>query len=208
MKNLLTMGIIIVLIMLVGALLYNFANISEYDETTNLANLYCTVIEKNTGTPIENAIVYLGTGYWSCHTDSDGKCLIKDFSWGDYGLGVFKKGYTRYAESVHFEKGDNSLSIELEKSETPQSVSIEGKLIDIVNAEGSKSENHYFRIKADNGEEYYVFNEVGENWWDNDSWKEFINKNVSIVGFIETGYIGWQHEEAEGIYVESIEPVN
>jgi hypothetical protein len=216
MKNPLPIiGVAIVFIAIIGIFLYSFTNTPGHfeeqknDEITNSANLNCIVIDKNTKTPIENAIVYLGTGFWNCSTDNEGKCSIKVFPWGDYGLGVFKKGYNRYTESVHFTKGDNSLSIELEKkSEIPQSIFIKGKIIEIVTAEGSKSENHYFKIKADSGEEYYIFNEIGQNWWDYDNWKEFINKSVRITGFIETGYIGWQHEEAEGIYVELIELVN
>jgi len=153
--------------------------------------------------------VYLGTGYWSCHTDNEGKCSIKNFSRGDYGLGIFKKEYNRHIKSIHFEKGDNFLSVELEKkSEIPQSIFIEGEVIEIIAAEGSMSENHYFKIKTDSDEEYYIFNEIGQNWWDNDNWKEFINKSVRITGFIEIGYIGWQHEEVEGIYVELIELVS
>jgi len=174
--------------------------------TTNLATLHSVVIDKNTKEPIENAIVYLGTGYWECYTDDEGKCTIKDFVWGNYGLGVFKKEYNRFTQSSHFEKGDNYLTIELEKkSEIPISFSIEGTVIDIITAEGTKSENHYFKIKADSGEEYYIFNEIGLNWWDDDNWKEFINKSVRITGFREIGFIGWQHEEVEGIYVEEIE---
>ena len=212
MKNLLPIiGVTIVFIAIIGTFLYSFASVPkvEEQETADLSNLNCTVTDKDTNNPIENAIVYLGTGFWSCHTDDKGKCSIRNFSWGDYGLGVFKKGYNRYTASNHFTKGDNSLSIELEKkSEMPQSIEIEGKVIEIVTAEGTKSENHYYKIKDNNGNEEYIFNEIGQNWWDYDNWKEFINKSVRITGFREIGYIGWQHEEAEGVYVELVELVS
>jgi hypothetical protein len=207
MKQTLLIGIIIVLAA-IGILLYSFASAPKVEEqvAADSSNLNCVVTDNDTNSPIENAIVYLGTGFWSCHTDSQGMCSIKNFPWGDYGFGVFKKGYNRYAENVHFIKGDNSFSIELEKkSLMPQSIEIEGEVIEIVAAEGSQSENHYFKIRDNNGNEEYIFNEIGQNWWDNNNWKEFINKSVRITGFRETGYIGWQHEEAEGIYVESIE---
>lgn len=38
----------------------------------------------------------------------------------------------------------------------------------------------------------------------NQGFEEFVNKRVSITGFKETGFIGWQHEQVEGIYVEEI----
>jgi len=172
------------------------------DTTANLATLHSVVIDKTTKEPIENAIVYLGTGYWKCYTDDEGKCTIKDFAWGDYGLGVFLKGYNRFTQSSHFEKGDNYLTIELEKkSEIPISFSIEGTVIEIITAEGTKSENHYYKIRDDSGNEEYIFNEIGRN----EGFEEFVNKEVRITGFREKGFIGWQHEEVEGIYVENIE---
>ena len=219
MKNiLLIIGMTVAFIAVTCIFLYNFTNASghfggngadanqENDGVENSANLNCTVIDNSTQIPIENAVVYLGTGYPNCHTDNEGKCQIKSFPFGDYGLGIFKEGYDRYTASTHFAKGNTSLLIELgKKPEIPQQISINGKVIENVTAEGSMSENHYFTIKGDGGEEYYIFNEIGQNSWDYDSWNAFINKSVRITGFIDVGYIGWQHQEAEGVYVESIE---
>lgn len=175
------------------------------DSTTeNTANIQVNVIDKTTGDPIENVIVYLGGAGASgkCYSTSEGKCSIKDFVWGDYALGVFKKGYNRYQESSHFEKGDNSVTVQLEKkSEIPTSFTIEGTVIKIITAEGTMSENQYYKIKTDDGNEEYLFDEIGMN----QGFEEFVNKKVSITGFKETGFIGWQHEQVEGIYVESIE---
>jgi len=65
------------------------------------------------------------------------------------------------------------------------------------------SENHYFVIKdANNGEEY-IFNEVGYNR----GFDQFVNKTVRITGYRDNGFIGWQYEKVEGIYVEAIEEI-
>jgi len=172
----------------------------------NLAILQATVIDKTTNEPIQNAIVYFGYHFpetWRCHTDAEGKCSItnKHFAGGDYGLNAFKRGYNRYAESGHFEKGNNYLTIELgEKSEVSASLSITGTVIEVVTAKGTQSENHYFKIKDERGNEEYIFNEIGENY----DFDEFVDEKVEIKGFRELGFIGWQHEEVKGIYVEEI----
>jgi hypothetical protein len=172
----------------------------------NLAILHATVVDKTTKQPIQGVIVYFGYHFpetWRCHTDADGKCSIsnKHFAGGDYGLNAFKKEYNRYAESGHFEKGDNYFTIELEENpEVPASLSITGTVIEIVIAKGTRSENHYFKIKDERGREEYIFNEIGENY----GFDGFTGKKVGIRGFRELGFIGWQHEEIEGIYVEEI----
>lgn len=122
------------LIIGIMALLVLVIIISGYDKQTipptdvgidtppeNTASVQVNVIDKTTGDSIENAVIYLGTGASEkCYSNSEGKCSIEDFVWGDYALGAFKKGYNRYQESRHFEKGDNSVTIELEKkSEIP-----------------------------------------------------------------------------------------
>jgi len=173
----------------------------------DLATLHAVVIDKITGEPVEDAIVYLGyhpPETWRCHTINDGKCSIEDKNlvWGDYGLSVFKKGYNRFTNSSHFEKGDNYLTIKLEKkSVIPTTISINGTVIESITAKGTMSENHYYKIKDDGGKEEYIFNEIGEN----QDFDNYVNQTVRITGFRENGFIGWQHEEVEGIYVEGIE---
>ena len=98
-----------------------------------------------------------------------------NFIWGHYALGVFKKRYDRYIESSHFEKGDNSVTIELEKkSEIPISFTLEGTVIKIITAEGTLSENQYYKIKTDDGNEEYLFDEIGMN----QDFEEFVNSFV------------------------------
>ncbi len=179
------------------------ADAGNNNTAENTANVQVSVIDKTTGDPIENAIVYLGTGgYRKCYSNSEGKCSIEGFVWGDYSLGVFKKGYYRYEESRHFEKGDNFVTVKLEKkTKIPTSFTVEGTVIKIITAKGTRSENQYYKIKTNDGTEEYLFDEIGMNR----GFERFVNKKVRITGFKEIGFIGWQHEQVEGIYVESIE---
>lgn len=92
--------------------------------------------------------------------------------------------------------------MELEKKfKTPTSFTVEGIVIKIITAEGTRSENQYYKIKTDDRNEEYLFDEIGMN----QGFEEFVDKRVSINGFKEIGFIGWQHEQVEGIYVEAIE---
>jgi len=176
----------------------------EPQTTEKAATLHVAVVEKNTGKPIEGAIVYLGRGEPKCSTDSEGKCVLKDFVYGNYGLNVFKKGYYRYSKNTYFEKGDNILTVELDKKAVPPAeVTLVGTVIEVITAEGTRSEDHFLKIRDDLGNEEYLFNEIGENT----GFEEFINDRVKVSGFREKGFIGWRHEQVDGIYVENIEPV-
>jgi len=208
MNKKLLIGIIVIIILIST---YSYVNQTaspednEINDITeeNIVILHATITDKTTGEYIEDAIVFLGATGASgkCYTNNKGECSIKDISWGDYAFGVFKEGYNRYTEDNHFEKGGNYITIELEKkSEIPTTLTIEGTIIEIITAEGTRSENHYYKIKDDAGIEEYLFNEVGVNI----GFEEFVNKKVSITGFKETGFIGWQGQQVEGIYVKSI----
>lgn len=171
------------------------------DNGETLSVLQATMIDADTQKPIANAIVYLGTGYFKCYTNDKGKCQIKDFSLGDYALSAHKKEYERFTDSKHFEKGENDITIKLQKQPSmPQSLIIEGTIIEIVTAEGSKSENRYFKIRDLNEKEEYLFNDVEHN-----EGFGFVNKKVKITGYKETGFIGWQSKQVEGIFVEKVE---
>jgi hypothetical protein len=177
--------------------------------TADTAILHATVIDKTTGEPIENVIVYLGSmgGSGKCYTDGGGKCSIEGVSWGSYAVNVFKKGYNRPAiKRGNIGKEEKNISVELKlekKSEIPTSFTVEGTVIEIITAEGTRSENHYYKIRDDDGNEEYIFNKIGVN----QGFEEFVNKRVRITGFREIGFIGWQHEKVEGIYVEEIEVI-
>ena len=174
--------------------------------STDLAVLHVTVVDKASGEPVEGAVVYIGYSHsesWRCHTDQKGECTIQNDAmvWGDYGVNAFKRGYEHSAESVHLKPGDNHVTIELRKKpQPPESVTVSGVLIEIVTAEGTRSENRYIQIQEDDGQAEFVFNEIGENV----GFDEFINKRVEIQGFRDVGRVGWQAEEVEGIYVERI----
>jgi len=196
--------IIILMIPLIGcskskpAVFVNSDNVTS-DEV--ILNSFVT--DKNTKEPIENAAVYLG-GYWKCYTDKYGKCSIKINVSGAYGISAFKKEYNHSGNVTVLKIGENNFSIELEKKpEIPESVSIEGKIIENVTLKGTKSENHIFTIRNDNGEEYYIFNEIGQN-----NGFGLVNKRVRIIGFKDLGNVGWQRHEVEGICVENIEKIS
>lgn len=188
-----------------GAENTNSETVNSFNEVVeNKSNVQVTVIDKETKEPIEKAIVYLGgTGAsGKCYTNSNGRCSIEDFVSGDYSLGVFKKGYERYSKFIHFEQGDNSLNVELEKkAKMPTSFTVKGTVIKIVTAEGTRSENKFYKIKTEDGAEEYLFDEIGVN----QGFEEFVNKKVIVTGFRETGIIGWEGTKVEGIYVENIE---
>lgn len=174
--------------------------------SSDLAVLHATVIDEATGKPVAGAIVYIGyrsPESWRCHTDEKGECVLQSdaIGWGDYGVSAFKKGYEHVSESVHLKPGDNYITIELPKKSQPlESATVSGVLIEVVAAEGTRSENHYVKIREDDGQTEFVFNEVGEN----EGFDEFIGKRVQIQGFRDVGRVGWQAQEVEGIYVERI----
>ncbi|OYT37461.1 hypothetical protein B6U82_01685 [Candidatus Pacearchaeota archaeon ex4484_31] len=200
-KKYLMLGITIIVVALV--ILFSCNIKQRVSITTDTATLYVTVIDKTSKKPVENAIVYLALGHWRCHTNNEGKCIIKDFPRGDYELGVFKKGYNRFTSSVHFEKGKNYFTVVLEKKpEIPRSFSIEGIVIEVAGAIGTKSEFHYYKIRDKDGNEEYIFDEIGLN-----NFGKFVGKKVRITGFREKGFIGWDFKEVEGIYVEEIEVI-
>jgi len=205
-------GILLVSLFLVASINvyaeYSFNTVTTtIDFTTpDQATLHVVVTDKTTTEAIENAIVYIGAGgALKQYTDGEGACIISDLLRGSYGVGVFRKEYHRFTESRQFVVGDNYLTVELERrDEIPESFTIEGKVIEIITSEGSRSENHYFKVRDDSGKEEYIFNDIGLNR----DFSQFVNEEVRITGFRDIGYIGWEYDKAEGIYVEEIEVRN
>jgi len=179
----------------------------ELEGYSDLVIINVIVIDETSQEPIENAIVYLGAngGSGMEYTDNEGKTSLQLSVCGSYSLNVFKKGYNRFSKSFIFEAGELNITIELEKKpENPTSFSIEGTIIEVVTAEGSRSENHYFKLRINGtNEEEYIFNEIGVN----SGFNSFVNTTVLITGFREIGFIGWQYESVEGIYIEEIKEI-
>jgi len=140
-------------------------------------------------------------------TDNEGKCSIEGVPWGSCAVNAFKKGYNRSdTKRVNIGREEKNVSVELKlerKSEIPASFTVEGTVIEIITAEGTRSENRYYKIRSNDGNEDYIFNKIGVNL----GFEEFVNKRVRITGFREIGFIGWEGEEVEGIYVEEIEVI-
>ncbi len=211
MKTQKTAGQLIIIIILAFAIMLSGCgpqSVFEQNATGHdFSTLHATVVDQATNEAIPNAIVYLGahpSDTSRCKTDANGICSIRDFGWGDYGLSAYMKGYARYAQSAHFEKGSNEVIIKLEKkSEALSPLTIQGDVIEIIVAEGTRSENHYLKLRSDTGEEYYLFNDIGENY----GFEGFINKRVQVKGYLEQGTAGWQAQGFEGIYVEAISKI-
>lgn len=181
-------------------------NKEKPNESTYTASLSGTVIDKNTKEPIENAVVYLGSNTGGKqYTDKDGKYRIDNFPWGSYSFNVFKRGYERFQEGKDFNKGEHLvINVELEKKlQPPESISIQGTVIKTVTAEGTRSENTFFKIKDVKGREYYIFNDQGGNR----GFEPWVDKKVQILGFMEIGFIGWKWDKIEGIYVDEIHEI-
>jgi hypothetical protein len=211
----LTIGIfLIVLILFLSGCLEQFTSSNtpptevETDNTKEkTTSLHAKVIDKTTGEPIENVLLYLGIEGASgdCYTNEKGEGLIEDFVEGDYRFSAFKKGYDRYTTEDHFAKGYNYRNIELEKKiENHTSFTIEGVIIEDITGKGTKSEDHFCIIRDDSNNTEYIFNELGANH----GCEDFIDRRVCLTGFKEAGFIGWQHEEVEGIYVEEIRAIS
>lgn len=174
-------------------------------DAVNSFNLQTQVIDNNSGVPIKDAIVYLGKGFYFCLTDETGKCIINSGTPGSYGFTVYKKGYERFFQHEQFVRGDNTRTAELKPApQAPVTYTISGTIIENISYPGTLSENHFFKIKQANGQEDYIFNQLGYNNPPDDSFKKFVDKKVMISGYRDKGFIGWAGEKVEGIYVESI----
>lgn len=211
-------GIVVVIIILGGVYIFNKSNNNSYNSSTNNYNLTSNLVigsgntsvtvkvTEATGEPITNAIVYLGDGFWRCSTDSYGICSIKNFPGGSYWAGIYKKNYERVGNSTELNYGENNFNMVLKKRATGvESVDLKGKVIIVTTAKGTRSENNYLKLKEDSGTEHYIFDEIGDNVIPNQN--NFINSEVEIKGYIENGFIGWQHDEIDGIYVEMINKI-
>lgn len=168
----------------------------------NSTRVEVTVIDSVTKKPIKGVVVYLGDGAAGrCYSKSNGRCTIKGVAWGDYSLGLFKRGYSRYTQSHHFKKGYNFVNVQLrKKNKVPTLLRLEGSIIKVVSAKGTRSENQYYMIESKNGVQEYLFDSTGANR----GFEKFVNKRVVIEGFRGMGFVGWQHMKVKGIYVENI----
>jgi hypothetical protein len=182
--------------------LAGITNTTLYNSSADSAKLICTVKDKSTGEPIENAIVYLGMNAFAKQkTDKEGKCIFTNDP-GIVLVSAFKKGYTRYSENFNFvEKPQKEITIEMEKkSVVPESFSIDGTIELRITNKGTKSENRYYEIVSPEGKREFIFNEIGMNF----GFENIKDKKVTITGFRENGFTGWMHQETPGIYIEEI----
>jgi len=182
------------------------ANNAVIEMRSAMATLTVVVLDAESNAPVKDAYVYIGGGFPVCKTDATGICMMKDLWRGDYGIGVYKKEYERFEKGVHLDRGENNVVVLLKRKEhVPETITVVGTLKTEIVAPGTRSQNIYIIIQYDDGKKDYVFNEVGFN--EGRMFKGYIGKRVRIVGYRDTGFIGWQRWPVEGIYVEKIEEV-
>jgi hypothetical protein len=182
--------------------LINQANLNQTQPETDPVYLVGTVLDKATKKIVDGAIVYIGTGDWRCYTAALGQCSIanKQLVPGDYAVAAYKKGYNRSVISLKLKPGDNLPTLEIEPTTMPQTIRLIGTILSIAEMTGTRSENTYFKIKSETGETPYIFNEIGYNT----GFEKLVGKKVTVTGYKDKGFIGWQHQEAEGIYIEEM----
>ncbi len=176
------------------------------------AAINVVVFDNVTLEPIEDAVLYLGVVYSGdgdagiAHTDSNGHAWFDDLSPGSYCLFVCKKGYQRYFLSCTAQAGNGTYLVGLTKQpETPIQITVEGTLLEIIKAPGTRSEEHYYVIRIDGtDQEEYIFNEVGWNYVYR-SFSAYVNTTVCIKGYMGLGTTGtWYFQDVNGIYIEEI----
>ena len=87
-----------------------------------------TVMDGNTGKPVENALILIGDGELSATTSELGQYLIRDIPAGSLTLKVFKVGYREVTQTVEL-NSESILRINL-KLFLKGNVSINGRIID------------------------------------------------------------------------------
>ncbi len=158
------------------------------------------VLDKKTGEPIRNAIVYPGTGDDESRrrtTDIKGEFKIPVYCTGV--LNVYKKGYLHSGKFMDL--STDNINFELEKVPIQQ-ITLKGKIIEQIVAKGTYSENHYLKIEISPEVKMFIFDKIGYNRLsDREKW---IGKKVRIEGYKGMGTAGWQWDHVEGIYIEHI----
>jgi hypothetical protein len=187
--------------------------ITSFQAHADEFNLWGMVSDKQTREPIGNAIVYAGgTGALRVRTNQAGVYHL-EIDWGEVYLNAFMKGYSRADQRIVLAQNEiREVNFELDPKNTSiEQVTITGTVeVRIVKA-GTRSENRYVELHPSNMEVILMFDEIGMNTIRKETLgmavEDVIGKLVTITGFYEIGYIGWEHEKARGIYVEDIKLV-
>ncbi|MEI8350449.1 MAG: carboxypeptidase regulatory-like domain-containing protein [Candidatus Omnitrophota bacterium] len=166
--------------------------------------VFGVVVDKDTGKPIPNAVVYLGRGgpgFDRTYTNDNGEYKIR-IPEDQNSIGVYKKGYYRFVKYLK-KTGESRNNFELQKPDIPvEEISLTGRVIEQVVSSEKRGESRYVKIKTDLGPSFYLFDELGSN--DIFIFQKWLNAMVRVTGYKGVGKVGWGYEDAEGIYVETI----
>ena len=167
-------------------------------EAGRIPGLSGTVVDENSGRPVEDATVIL-QGYEPTRTDYRGAYVTEGFSGGEARISVYKLGYLPSRIVVYNTEGE-PLVFDITLEKPSQHLTIQGRVVKIIVAEGTRSKITFFMIRGDDGAERYLFDETGSSGGF-DSWQD---TEVEITGFIDTGFVGWERREEQGIFVTDI----
>jgi len=164
------------------------------------------VLDRDTGKPISSAIVYagkVGPGYERVRTDANGEYALR-LPEDQNAIGVYKKGYYRFVKYMK-KTGESKYNFELQRHDIPpEEINLMGRVIEQVTIlDKYAGESRSVKIKNDLGQTFYIFDELGSN--DIFIFRKWIDRVVRIKGYRDMGKVGRGYEDAEGIYVESIE---
>jgi hypothetical protein len=178
--------------------------------STLSSNIQGHVLEEGTEKPLPGSIVYYGSqGSPRCTSDKDGFFSLTIQGYGEFYVGVYKKGFKSNGMHLNVKKGEiKKVNFYLSPTEKkPLSIRVKGKLIVDKELVGTRSENRYFKLLVKNSEPLFIFDEIGNNRPFSKAAKfhKFVGKDVVVSGYLDQGSIGWQGLPQKGIFVESID---
>jgi hypothetical protein len=173
-------------------------------------SVFGTVFEKQNRTHIPAAIVYVGaTGTTRVQTDAMGRYRIPIKTHGSYALFVYKKGYRRMKQNFKVQpQCEIEVNFELKRLRHHlQAVQRTGEVVLIVTAQGTRSESRWFELRTDDGQSAVLFDMIGIS--SETEFEKWLGETVVVTGYSNKGYVAgyvdWDYEPIQGIYVERIE---
>jgi len=154
--------------------------------------------------PLSQATVFLLPARLICTTDDTGQCSITNIKPISFRISARRQNYEHYElydTADKFTEPENFRVIQMTKLKNPQPTqTFKGKIVKLTVHKGTESENNYFMIQQANGQQDYLFNNIGKNL----GFDDYLDKNVVLTGYRDIGIIGWEQKEVEGIYVQGI----
>ena len=117
--------------------------------TNSQLKTYCTVVDKLTGKPIQNAKIYIPSKNFSAYTDINGHFELKPYISSDTILSVSKENYKPFSMTISRGANSNPFVIKIETS-APFDIKLESELCHIGdnNFSGMSANAGQFKGKA------------------------------------------------------------